>query len=176
MTDPERLFDTLVRLQHDRKLPPVGKWEPARVGEIDIRIGEDGAWFHDDRKIERQPLVDLFATILRKDDDGYCLVTPAEKLMIEVADVPFVATDLDVRGSGTQTDLLFTTNVGDYVVANAEHRLRMEGGKPYLMVRDGLEARLHRNVFYRLVDVGMEEEGALFVYSEGARFELGSTT
>ena len=81
---------------------------------------------------------------------------------------------LRVRGSGKQTDLLFSTNVGDYIMADDAHPLSMQGERPDLLVRDGLSARLTRSVFYRLVDFGVEEDGALYVYSQGARFNLGA--
>jgi hypothetical protein len=173
--DPAALFESLTELQKAKKLPPVHLWQPEHVGRIDIRIEADGCWFHDGTKIERQPLIDLFATILRKDQDDYFLITPAEKLAIEVVDVPFVAIDFEIRGAGRSADLLFTTNVGDYVLVDAEHAIRMTGARPYIHVRDGLNAVVHRNVYYRLVDIGIEEEGALYVYSQGARFSLGLT-
>lgn len=166
-------FDELVALHEQRSLPPVHLWQPERVGTIDIHIDAHGNWFHEGDPIKRQPLVDLFATILRKDDGDYFLVTPAEKLKIQVDDVPFVAVDMEVRGAGTAMDLLFTINVGDIVMANAEHNLEMRDDKPYLMVRDGLQALLTRSVFYRLVEEGVEENGTLVVYSQGARFPLG---
>jgi hypothetical protein len=173
MTDPNALFDSLSKLQQDKKLPPVHLWHPDRVGRIDIKIDADGSWYHEGQKIERQPLVDLFATILRKDQQSYYLITPAEKLAIEVVDAPFVAIDLDIRGQAQASDLMFTTNVGDYVLADAEHTIRMNEGRPYLHIRDGLEAVVHRNVFYRMVEAGVEEEGTLYIYSQSARFELG---
>ncbi len=180
-------FDELLALHQQRSLPPVHLWEPERIGEIDIHIDAQGVWFHEGDPIQRQPLVNLFATILRKDAADYYLVTPVEKLKIRVDDVPFMATDMEVRGTGEAQDLLFTTNVGDVVVADASHPLQMRGEKPYLMVRDGLEALLTRPVFYRLVDLcveegveegvaeGVDESGTLVVYSQGARFALGST-
>jgi len=167
-------FDELVALHQQRSLPPVHLWQPERVGDIDIRIDTGGDWYHDGDPIRRQPLVDLFATILRKDGPDYFLVTPAEKLKIQVEDVPFAAIDMEVRGVGRSQDLLFTTNVGDIVLADAVHTLEMRNEKPYLMVRDGLEARLTRSVFYRLVEEGVEEDGTLVLYSQGARFPLGA--
>jgi hypothetical protein len=175
MTEANELFDTLAKLQADKQLPPVHQWHPDHVGRIDIKVEADGSWFHDGEKIQRQPLVDLFATILRKDQQSYFLITPAEKLAIEVVDAPFVAIDVDIRGNAQASDLMFTTNVGDYVLADAEHAIRVDEGRPYLHVRDGLEALVHRNVFYRMVEAGLEEEGSLYIFSQGARFELGPT-
>jgi hypothetical protein len=172
----DELFDELLILRSERSLPPVNKWQPERVGTIDIRIARDGTWYHEGSPILRQPLVDLFATILRKDPDGFALVTPAEKLLIEVEDAPFLATDVEVRGSGADQQLLFTTNVGDYVIADEAHPIVVEGSpeapRPYLEVRDGLRALIGRAVYYRLVDLAEEEAGCWWLTSAGARFRF----
>src|SRR5690606_16839278 len=131
--NPQSLFETLQQAQADRNLPPVHRWQPERVGRIDIRIAADGTWYHEGDPIRRDALVRLFATVLRKDPDGFCLVTPAEKLLIEVEDAPFVAVALEVEGQGRDAQLLFSTNVDDHVVADAQHPLRvveLPGGEP----------------------------------------------
>ena len=177
MTDTRSLFEAIIAAQQDRRLPPVASWEPARVGRIDIRIGSDGTWFHEGEPIRRQNMVDLFSTVLRRDPDGYCLVTPAEKLMITVEDAPFVAVDFEARGEGAAQEVVFVTNTGDAVVADRAHPVRVESRegepRPYVMVRDGLEALIARPVFYRMVDLAAEEAGELCLYSRGARFVLG---
>jgi uncharacterized protein len=177
MTAVESLFDQLAALAADRRRPPVGSWQPARTGRIDIRIAADGSWYHDGGPIRRPALVKLFASILRRDPDGYCLVTPAEKLLIEVEDVPFIAVDMEVKGEGTKQSLLFLTNVDDCSIADVAHPIRVAddaaGPRPYVMVRDGLEARISRPVYYRLVALAAEEGAEVAVYSEGARFVLG---
>jgi uncharacterized protein len=179
MSDADELFETLEALQAGKKLPPVQRWQPERVGTIDIRIAADGTWYHEGAPFVRDALVRLFATVLRKDADGYYLVTPVEKLKIDVEDAPFVAVDMEVRGRGTKAELLFTTNVGDHLVADAEHALLVEDHdgqpRPYLHVRDGLRALISRTVFYRLVDQAIVESGQLVAYSRGARFLLGPT-
>ena len=89
-----------------RGLPPVEKWHPAHCGDIDIRIARDGTWFHQGTPIGRKELVRLFSTILRKDPDGFVLVTPGEKMRIVVEDAPFIAVLMDVEGTGrTEADL-----------------------------------------------------------------------
>ena len=168
------LFETLIRLQNNKRLPPLHLWQPERAGEIDIRIDREGAWYHEGVKIQRQPLVDLFATILRREIDGYYLVTPAEKMRINVAEVPFIAIDLDVRGEGVDKQLLFSTNVGDYVIAGENNPIYMQGERPFLLIRDGLEARIQRSVFYRLVEEGEPQGDDLWVFSNGQSFNLGS--
>ena len=172
----EQLFDTLLMLQEQKRLPPLEQWQPTKRGRVDIRIDREGRWFHEGDQIKRQPLVDLFATLLRKEADDYYLVTPVEQMRIDVEDVPFVVTDMDVRGYADRTDLLFTTNVGDYVLADATHAVFMRGDTPYFSVRADLLARIQRSVFYRLVEYGVEREGDLWVYSQRVGFNLGSLT
>jgi hypothetical protein len=174
MSDIDDLFETLTNLQTQKRLPPVHLWQPERVGEIDIRIDREGHWYHEGTRIKRQPLVDLFATILRKDGDTFYLVTPVEQMAIVVEEAPFLAIDLDIRGAGESKELLFTTNVVDFVVSGEEHPVYMVNERPFIEIRNGLVARIQRSVFYRLVEEGVEEEGALLVYSQGARFDLGS--
>ena len=176
MTDIDRLFETLLSLQQRKRLPPLADWQPTKRGVVDIRIDREGRWYHEGELIKRQALIDLFATILRKQDGEYFLVTPVEQMAIQVDDVPFLAIDMDARGAGVDAELLFTTNVGDYLLAGPQHEVFMRGNVPYLSVRDGLIARIQRSVFYRLVDVGVEQQGALCVYSQGACFNLGSLT
>ncbi|MGC1304810.1 MAG: DUF1285 domain-containing protein [Caulobacteraceae bacterium] len=163
-----------------RGLPPVHLWNPPHCGDIDIRIARDGTWFHEGSPIGRAALVRLFSTVLRKDPEGYVLVTPAEKLRIAVDDAPFIAVRVDREADG----LRFVTNVGDTVVAGPEHRLRVQTDPqtgepaPYLHVRAGLEARLARPVFYELAEMAAPREGdgvgrELGVESGGMWFSLG---
>jgi hypothetical protein len=166
-----------------RKLPPVEKWNPAHCGEIDIRIARDGTWYHLGTPIGRKELVRLFSTILRKDPDGYVLVTPVEKMTIRVEDVPFIAVLMDAEGQGHDQTLRFTTNVGDEVVAGPDNPIRVETDPvseepaPYVHVRKGLEARIARNVFYQMADLAVpgagEHAGKLGVWSAGVFYPLG---
>src|SRR5688572_16118992 len=139
-----------------RGLPPVHLWNPESCGEIDIVIRADGLWLHEKTPIGRPQLVRLFSTVLRKDPDGYWLVTPVEKLRITVEDAPFTAVRVDREGEA----LAFRTNVGDRVEAGPEHAIRVEMDsesgepRPYLHVRAGLEALIARPVFYELVSMG----------------------
>jgi hypothetical protein len=136
--------------------PPVHLWNPAFCGDIDMRIARDGAWFYCGTPIGREAMVRLFASILKREDERFFLVTPVEKVGIVVEDAPFVAVDFRVEGDA----LVFVTNVGDEVAAGPEHALRpgadpVTGAPvPYLHVRRGLEARVDRKSFYRLVEIG----------------------
>ncbi len=173
----ETLFEEIERARRARRLPPVEQWHPTHIGTIDIRIARDGTWFHEGRPILRQPLVDLFATVLRREGDDYFLVTPGEKLAIVVEDVPFLGVRLAREGKGRAQRLLLSTNVGDHVPIDAAHPLVMRDSDsqamPYVTVRGGMEARLVRSVYYELVELGVEQEGEWLVFSEGTGFPLG---
>lgn len=161
-----------------RGLPPVDKWNPAFCGEIGMEILADGTWKHEGTRITRESLVKLFATILRKDEDGQTyLVTPVEKIIVKVEDAPFVAIRADRVGAGESQTIVFTTNVGDIITASPDHPLRVERRgdepRPYVHVRGRLEARVLRAPFYELVEWAEPIEGRLGVWSGGAWWELG---
>lgn len=144
-----------------RGLPPVDKWNPPFCGDIDMEIRADGTWFYMGTPIGRAPLVRLFSTVLRKDEDGRTyLVTPVEKVGIRIADAPFLAVEMQLTQREGRQVLTFRTNVGDVVEAGPEHALRFEIAgenrelKPYLLVRGRLEALVSRAVMYDLVELG----------------------
>lgn len=166
------------------KLPPVHLWNPDFCGEIDIRIARNGDWFHEGSVIARPAMVRLFSTILRRDDDNeFYLVTPVEKLRIQVDCAPFLITQMDVSGDGRSCELRFKTNVGDTVIASQEHPVIVETDpvtghpSPRIRVRDRLDALISRSVYYSLVDLAEERKGAegteLGVWSCGHFFSLG---
>ena len=163
--------------------PPVHLWNPPFCGDIDMRIARDGTWYYLGTPIGRKPMVKLFSSVLRKDGEDYFLVTPVEKVGIRVDDAPFVAIALSVEGEGERQCLRFTTQVDDEVVAGREHPLRVAldpftgEPAPYLHVRANLEALIHRNVFYQLVELAVEREIEgqpwLGVWSDGEFFPIG---
>lgn len=140
--------------------PPVHLWDPPFCGDLDMVIRRDGTWFYMGTPIGRPALVRLFSSILKKEGDDYFLVTPVEKVGIQVEDAPFVATDFSRSGEGRDQVLSFVTHVGDSVEAGPEHPIRVERDPatgepaPYVMIRRGLEALIDRKSFYRLVDLG----------------------
>ena len=158
-----------------RGLPPVHLWNPTHCGDIDIVIRRDGVWMHEGSPIGRPELVRLFSTVLRKDPEGYCLVTPVEKLSITVEDLPFRAVAVDRQGDA----LVFTTDVGDVVEAGPDHELVVHTDSqtgepaPEVRVRADLWARIARPVFYELVEMAGEQDGQLTVHSRGQAFSLG---
>lgn len=260
--------------------PPVHLWNPPYCGEMDLRITRDGSWIHEGTPIGREAMVRLFASILKKEEGRFYLVTPVEKLGITVEDAPFIAVDMEVedgssgneagtaapsaaepgavasaggakaadpsppaRGAGVSADgpppagagtppapaggpapapgtpgeglaqaiatagpgpvhdappsgqdpdhdgappagqgagprLTFVTNVGDRVTASADNPIRVERDPvteepaPYVHIRRGLEARIDRKTFYRLVDLAQERDGWLGVTSCGSFFPI----
>lgn len=143
-----------------------------------MRIARDGTWFYLGTPIGRPELVRLFSTILRKDEDRYFLVTPAEKVGITVDDAPFVAVDFEVAGEGVDQVLTFETSVGDKTVAGPEVPIRVERDadtgepSPYVLVRANLEALIDRKSFYRLVEIGAHHDGWFGLWSGGAFFRV----
>lgn len=144
-----------------RGLPPVDKWNPPFCGDLDMEIRADGTWFYMGTPIGRAPLVRLFSTVLRKDEDGRTyLVTPVEKVGIRVVDAPFVAVEMQAGERDGAPLITFRTNVGDVVEVDAVHPLRFEMVgeegqlKPYVLVRGRLEALVSRAMMYELVALG----------------------
>jgi len=172
-------LEALLKEQGGKGLPPVERWNPPYCGDIGMRIRADGVWLYQNSPIGRKPLVRLFSTVLRKDTDGRTyLVTPAEKVDVTVDDAPFLAVEMQVEGEGREQVLTFRTNVDDIVRCGPEHPLRFAveaaagGLKPYLLVRGRLEALLTRALYYDLVELAVEEEEQLVVWSGGVRFVL----
>jgi hypothetical protein len=181
MTDPGNLLAQIPTAK--KGFPPVHLWNPDFCGDIDMRIARDGTWYYLGTPIGRKPMVKLFSGIIRRDGDKYFLVTPVEKVGIKVDDAPFVAVSLVVEGEGESQRLRFTSNVEDEVVAGKEHPIRVEidpqtqEPAPYLLMRTNLEALIHRNVFYQLVELAVSRriDGVswLGVWSDGEFFLIG---
>ncbi|MCK0714362.1 DUF1285 domain-containing protein [Chromohalobacter sarecensis] len=160
-------------------LPPVDTWDPPFCGDMALTIAADGRWWHEGTPIGRARLVRLLSRLLRREADGdYYLVTPVEKLRIQVEDRAFLIADADCR-DGVWT---LTTNLGDSVTLGAQRRLAvsaMPAGEPVpeVAIRFGLAARLNRNVYYRLIDTAelhaTADGSALGIYSDGVWQPLG---
>ncbi|CAN5150452.1 DUF1285 domain-containing protein [soil metagenome] len=173
----------IARLAAEKKLPPVEQWNPDHCGHSDMRIARDGTWFHQGSPIGREAMVRLFSSILRREADGsFVLVTPVEKLTIDVEDAPFVALEVRTEGTGTSRTLAFRLNTGDLVTAGPDHLIRLrrcadgpdvDGPHPYLVVRGGLEALIARSVYYEMANLALDENGyPPGLWSGGAFFPL----
>jgi hypothetical protein len=163
---PSFASDIRELLKDPKALPPVESWHPEREGEIDILINSVGEWLYQGNKMERLSVVQLLSTILRREGDEYYLVSPAEKLKISVEDVPFSVVMMDVEGEGINQSLHFSTQVGDCFTLSQEHALRLSYNQkgepsPYVHVRNDMEAKLSRSVYYELVDKLVELDGSV---------------
>ena len=163
----------VARLVAARKLPPVSQWSPAQAGDSEMRIAADGRWFHQGGEIRRPAMVRAFASLLTRDSEGrHWLVTPAQKLAIEVEDAAFIAIDVKQDGDA----LIFRLNDDDLVIAGPEHPIRSEGDPEtpalYLGVRNGLEARLNRSTYAQLVEIALAAGDDFSLTSQGATFSL----
>ena len=159
--------------------PPVHLWNPPFCGDLDMRIAADGTWFYLKTPIGRPALVKLFASVLKREEGKYFLVTPVEKVGITVDDAPFTAVEMTVEGEGSSRTLSFRTNVDDWVTCGTDHALRFEpedetgGLKPYLHVRRDLWALVTRALFYDLVELGEERDidgRRMFGIASGGKF------
>ncbi|HKC03655.1 MAG TPA: DUF1285 domain-containing protein [Sphingomicrobium sp.] len=174
-------FADLQTLIDQRRLPPVDQWDPERCGHSGMRIGRDGTWFHDGAPIRRPAMVRLFATVLRREPDGrHLLVTPVEKLEIDVEATAFRAIEMTSEGHGRGRRIAFKLDSGDAVMLDSVHPLSVvatdTGPSPRLLVRHGLEAELTRTVYYELAEIAVEEgHRPPGVWSEGTFFPLGAT-
>lgn len=161
-------------------------WDPPFCGDIDMRIARDGTWYHEGNAIRRLAMVNLFSSILMVEESEYFLVTPVEKVRIQVEDCPFVATQMETEGSGRDQVLVFTTNTEESVTVDTAHAISVTTSgpekepHPIVHVRNGLNALINRSVFYRLVELAEEaeaskEEGCtqLGVWSKQTFFSLG---
>lgn len=168
----------LQKLIDERRLPPVDRWNPERCGHSEMRIARDGTWFHQGEPIRRPAMVRLFSTVLRREPDGtHMLVTPVEKLEIEVEATAFRAVELQSEGEGRDRRIALRLDSGDAVIVGREHPLRIveteQGPSPRVLVRHGLEAELVRSVYYELAELALSEDhDPPGIWSNGAFFPL----
>ncbi len=159
-----------------RKLPPVSQWQPQREGDSHMRIAKDGKWYHEGGEITRPAMIRAFSGLLMRDEAGqHWLVTPHERLAIEVEDAAFIAIDVKQEGPRENRALAFRLNTDDLVIAGPSHPIAARGDMDvpaiYLGVRNGLEARLNRSTYGQLVEIALEGD-SLSVTSNGAVFPL----
>lgn len=164
--------------------PPLDQWNPGLSGDMDLRIRRDGEWIFRGKPLARETIVRLFASILRREEDGeYYLVTPGEKWRIQVEDAPLLAHSLQVAGEGDQQVISVTTNMGETLEIGQQHPLEVatypDSGepRPLVTVRHGVEARLVTAAYYDLAEhvVERNQDGhpVLGVFSHGIFHKIG---
>ena len=165
-----------------KSLPPIEKWNPPFCGDIDMTISKSGKWYYMGSEIKRPAMVKLFSGILRlESDNSYYLVTPVEKVRIQVEDAPFVAVAITKEQSEGMNTVTFRTNLNDEIVLSKENPLSIEIKKndepsPYITVRNNLRALISRSVFYELVDLAetilIDGVPYLVIKSKGEIFKI----
>ena len=162
----------------ERSLPPVERWNPEHCGNSEMRIARDGTWYHQGNPIGREAMVRLFATVLRRETDGsHVLVTPVEKLSIQVEATAFRALAMTMEGESEERRIAFALDSGDAVIAGPDHPLSViatpDGPSPRIAVRHGLEAELARPLYYELAEIALAEgHDPPGIWSDGAFFAL----
>lgn len=165
--------------------PPLQDWQPPLSGDMEMRIDRNGQWWFKGKLIEREALVKLFSSLLRREEDGeYYLISPVEKWRIQVEDTPLLAHSLGVSGQGEQQALTLTTNVGEILAIGADHPLQIDTypgtgePRPLITVRHGVQARLVTAAYYELADLAVERlidgERVVGVFSKGNFYKLAS--
>lgn len=167
----------LQSLIDERRLPPVDQWNPQHCGHSGMQIARDGSWYHEGAPIRRPAMVRLFSSILRREPDGrHVLVTPTEKLDIDVESTAFRAVEMRTDGEGTERRIAFALDTGDAVILGPDHPLYIvdmpNGPSPRLIVRGGLEAELTRAVYYELAELALAGGEPHGVWSDGVFFPL----
>ncbi len=170
-------FDALLEEAAAHRRPPIHAWHPDEEIPFDMRIAADGSWYHEGSRITRPRLVRLFASILRREDGEHWLITPTQRAKVEVDDAAFVVIAAEHRDTPAGGDILFSTNVGDHFILGDEHPLEMRhtrrGNVPYVLVRDGLDARVGQSVYYWLIEHHLaERHGRYGIASAGGFFAL----
>ena len=127
-------FKSVASTRQGRAIPPLEKWHPEQVDDMDLIIKANGEWWHEGGHMTRQSLVNLFATILWKEENNgaieYFLKTPVQKLRIQVEDAPLLINDVGIVDEDDKRWLEFTTTTGDVVRLDDEHTISLRAYIP----------------------------------------------
>lgn len=171
--DLKQLLRSLELQQH----APTEQWDPPYCGELPMTIAADGRWYYQDSLITRQSLVKLFASVLVNEAGEYYLITPAEKVKINVVDAPLLVTSWQAIESEQGRVMQVTTNVDSQYPLCAKYPLILRDELPYVRLDHGLVAKVHRNVYYQWVELAEvdADTGAIYLQSGSQRFVLGQS-
>ena len=164
---------------HKRSIPPLEKWNPEHCGTMDLKVLANGEWWHEGQLIKRQKLIDLFSTVLWKEDEKFYLKTPVEKIEIEVEDEPLFVNQVEQVDIEGQTFIQCTTTTQDVILVDQAHSIFMrefQGEmRPYVHVRFGINAVIQRAAFFHLVEMGdlnENEQGQTVLTLQSGEFYL----
>ena len=162
----------------NESFPPVNDWNPDLCEGQEFFINREGDWFYNDEPIKNTKLVNLFSTVLRKDDDNYFLVTPVEKVPVKVDLAPYKIIDFEI----TDNAVILITNLNysfELDIKNTTRLIEYElSFIPIVTVRDNIEGFFNRNTYYKLVDIAIEndyiKDNKLFIPSNNANHLIGN--
>ncbi|QIZ76406.1 DUF1285 domain-containing protein [Ferrimonas lipolytica] len=150
--------------------PKLELWQPPLCGDIDIRIDREGQWHCQGTPFNRDRMVRLFASVLRREQDGdYYLVTPVEKWRLQVDDLPFVLTQLHSDDHGST----LSGPLGIECKVNSDHPWQLIDGIPAVRLWHGNWARLSRPLYYQLADKALSRGNELGIELAGQWCVLG---
>ncbi len=162
-SDDKNLMDIAQYLKdaqgsHKRSIPPLDQWQSKHCGAMDLKVLANGEWWHEGQLIKRQPMIDLFSTVLWKEEGKFYLKTPVEMIEIEVEDEPLFVNQVDQVKIEGRTYLQLTTTTQDIIIVDSEHPIFMrqyqDELRPYVHVRFGINALIQRAAFLHLVEMG----------------------
>ena len=182
-TNPASILKEISKYE-DKKFPPVHLWNPPLCENVEMRIDREGRWFFMNSPIGRERMVKLFSKVLRLDEDGeYYLVTPVEKIRVEVEERPFLIIDYQLIKKGKEQLISFETNTSDIFLLDKDHPITVSINpktgepRPYVLVRSNLEGIISRNMYYKLIELAetkkVEGEQILVLKSDNQDFEIG---
>jgi hypothetical protein len=164
---------------HKRSIPPMEQWQPKHCGKMDLKVLANGEWWHEGQLIKRQSLLDLFSSVLWKEEGRFYLRTPVEQIEIEVEDEPLFVNQVDSTVIADQKYIQLTTTNADLIVVDAEHPIFMRefAGelRPYVHVRFGINALIQRSAFFHLIEMGElveNEQGDAILRLQSGDFHL----
>ena len=164
---------------HKRSIPPLEQWHPKHCGKMDLRIKANGEWWHEGQLIKRQPMIDLFSSVLWKEEGKFYLKTPAEQIEIEVEDEPLLVNQVDQIELDGMSYIQMTTSNDDIVLVDQEHPIFMRDYqgelRPYVHVRFGINALIQRAAFFHLIEMGElseNEQGESILVLKSGNFDL----
>ena len=172
-----------VQSSHKRSIPPLDQWHPKHCGKMDLKVKANGEWWHEGQLIKRQSLLDLFSTVLWKENNKFYLKTPVEQIEIEVEDEPLLVNQVDQIEIRGEKFIQLTTTNQDIIIVDSDHpifiRKYKNEARPYVHVRFGINALIQRATFFHLVEMGEltendQGDSVLSLQSGNLHLQLGT--
>ena len=162
----------------DKNFPPVDKWNPPLCDGPYFSIDSNGDWFYNNSLIKNEKLKLLFSKVLKREKNQYYLVTPYEKIKVEVAIAPYMIIDF------------ISTEEGINLITNLDFQSKLDKSSstkliryndvnlPVIFIRSNIEAFFSRNIYYKLIDLAITQNAPLnnilYISSYGVKHPIGN--